>query len=278
MLWPDDGYEEDFRTSSLAQALRNDLPTVASSVPMSYYVETPTAIDARFNFISYAKSGSVLKMFQETLSVETFTKGVGRYLTKMSYKAAEPDDLFSSLQEACDEDQPGKNLNIASIMGTWVYQAGYPLITVVKNGQNLIISQNRYPTGSQIYSIPLSFATKSNPNFENKKAGLWFYNSRLILPIATFGMTDDDWIIFNIQQTGYYRIQYGPNLWSAIARGLNENKNSIHLVNRRVLQNELSIGYSTLATLDASTVLEVESYLKTEDNYLVWNDAETLLK
>ncbi|KAG5668985.1 hypothetical protein PVAND_016888 [Polypedilum vanderplanki] len=278
LLWPNDGYDEDCRIANLAIALRNDLPTSRFSVPMSYYVETPVAIDGRFSFVSYEKSGSVLKMFQEALSVETFTKGVSQYLKKMSFKAAVPDDLFSSLQEACDEDQPGNGLDIASIMKTWVYQAGYPLISLTKSGQNLTISQNRYPNASEVYSVPISFATKSNPDFENKKVGLWLHDSSITLPFNAFGMDENDWIIFNIQQTGYYRIAYDSNLWAAIARDLNENHNAIHLINRRVLQDELNIGYNTLATLHASDIFEFESYLKSENNYLVWNDAGNILR
>jgi aminopeptidase N len=278
LLWPEDGYDEDFRTSSLASALRNDLPTVSSSVPMSNYVETPSAIDGRFNYISYAKSGSVLKMFQESLSVDTFTKGVGHYLTKMSLKAAVPEDLFESMQAACDEDYPDNGLSVADIMGSWVYQAGYPIVSVARSGQNLVVSQHRYPTGAQVYSVPLSFATEASPDFGKKTAGLWLLNSSTTVPLSDLGLGTDEWIVFNVQQTGYYRMSYDSGLWASIAKGLRDDHSVFHYVNRRVLQDELNIGYSTLATLLASDVLEVQSYLEAEDRYLVWNDAGTVLR
>ena len=91
------------------------------------------------------------------------------------------------------------------------------------------------------------------------------------------GMKNDDWIIFNIQQVGYYRMSYSSELWYAIASGLRQNLNQIHAVNREVLADELIIGYYTLEELLASDVLEVLLYLRNEDSSEVWNRADQLL-
>jgi aminopeptidase N len=280
LLWPEDGHDEEFRSYRLDFALAHDLSTVSyyNSKPMSFYVESPADINERFNFISYGKAAAVLGMFQELLTVETFTRGVGKYLTKMSFKAAVPADLFSALQDAYKEDNPNGDLSIESVMSGWVYQAGFPLVSVEKSGSSIILRQTGFPTGTQKFAIPLSFATRTSPDFSRTSDVIWLLNGTMEIPQATFGISDDDWIIFNLQQTGFYRMSYDAGLWLAIAGGLRENHSAIHRLNRRYLQQELNIGYSTLNSLLASEVLEFERYLASEDDYLVWNEASTIVR
>ncbi|XP_070502297.1 aminopeptidase N-like isoform X2 [Chironomus tepperi] len=277
LLYPDDGWMESFRTGEINYSFGYDVLSRSGAVPMHHYVETPAAIDGRFNSISYTKSGVVLNMFREALSDATFTKGLTKYLNKMSLKVATPQDLFTSLQDALNEDIPENNVDIARVMSSWVYQAGYPLVSVSRNQNGvLVLTQRRYPDGNdEVYSIPLSFATKAQPNFEKKTASAWMLNKTVEIPQQSFGMSDDDWIVFNVQQTGYYRVTYSSDLWKSIAKGLLENHNQFHLVNRRVLQTELMLGYSVLKELMATDVLDVLSYLANESEYLLWTDARS---
>lgn len=279
MLYPDDGWMEDFRTGEINYSFNYDVSSREAAVPMHNYIETPEAIDARFNSISYTKSGVVLNMFREALSDSTFTKGLTKYLNKMSLKAATPQDLFASIQDALSEDFPESTANIDQIMSSWVYQAGYPLVSASRNQNGVLtLTQRRYPNGTnEVYSIPLSFATKANPNFEKKTVSDWMLAQKHEVPQESYGMNGDDWIVFNIQQTGYYRVTYSSDLWKSIAKGLLENHNQFHLVNRRVLQSELMLGYSTLKELMATDVLEVLSYLVNESEYLLWTDARPAL-
>jgi len=270
---------EDFRTGEINYSFNYDVSSRAAAVPMHNYIETPAAIDGRFNSISYSKSGVVLNMFREALIDSTFTKGLSKYLNKMSFKAATPQDLFASIQEALNEDFPESSVNIDQVMSSWVYQAGYPLLSVSRTQDGvLVFTQRRYPEGTdEIYSIPLSFATKAQPNFEKKTASKWILEQKVEISQESYGMSGDDWIVFNNQQTGYYRVTYSSDLWKSIAKGLLQNHNQFHLVNRRVLQSELMLGYSTLKELFATDVLEVLSYLVNESEYLLWTDARLAL-
>lgn len=241
---------------------------------MSTYVEEPTAIRGRFNFVSYGKAGTVLSMFLNALTPETFHKGLKYYLTDMYYKAGEPEDLFRGLQQAYDEDTIAGTLRIASVMSTWVYQAGYPLISVERSGTTFVFKQERYPSGNgELYSIPITFATTQNPNFNKKTPNLWLRDESMDMSEFSVGAWGNDWIVLNVQQSGFYRVSYSANLWMAIRDGLKVNPDVIHLTNRRVLQEELNIGIAISNRLLASTVLEFLTYLSEEENYLVWNDA-----
>ncbi|CAH1717236.1 unnamed protein product [Chironomus riparius] len=279
LLYPNDGWMESFRTGEINYSFGYDVLSRAAAVPMHNYVETPSAIDARFNSISYTKSGVVLNMFREALSDSTFTKGLTKYLNKMSFKAATPQDLFASIQDVLNEELPENNVNFDSIMSSWVYQAGYPLVSISRTQDGvLVLTQRRYPEGSnEVYSIPLSFATKAQPNFDKKTVSAWMLDQKVEVPQESYGMSGDDWIVLNVQQTGYYRVTYSSDLWKSLAKGLLENHNQFHLVNRRVLLSELMLGYSTLKELMATDVLEVLSYLVNENEYLLWTDARSAL-
>lgn len=260
--------------SVIQASLRNDVPTNAASVPMSTYVEEPAAIRGRFNWVSYGKSGTVLSMFQQALTPKVFHKGLQYYLNDMYYRAGEPEDLFRGIQRAYTEESPAGTLSIASAMGSWVYQAGYPLVSIEKSGNNFVLTQARYPTGNgEIYAIPLTHSTRASPAFERKTPTLWLRSATMTVPQSQLGVWGNDWIVLNNQQSGFYRVNYDDELWMAIRDGLRENSSAIHLTNRRVLQEELNIGVAVTNQLLASTVLEFLSYLTKEENYLVWNDA-----
>lgn len=59
-----------------------------------------------------------------------------------AYQAAEPNDLWEGLQAGINEI----NSNIipeplADIMETWSSQAGYPVVTVERNGEDITLTQ-----------------------------------------------------------------------------------------------------------------------------------------
>lgn len=274
LVFPTLGFNEDFRTAQIQMSLRNDVATNSASVPMSTYVEEPTAIRGRFNFISYGKAGTVLSMFQQALTADTFHKGLKYYLEDMYYKAAEPKDLFRGLQRAYNEDNFYGTLSISNVMSTWIFQAGYPLVSIERKGNEFVFRQERYPSGNgELYAVPITFATKQSPDFEKKTPKFWLRDFTYIIPESTIKVWGNDWIVLNIQQSGFYRVAYSQDLWLAIRDGLKENTNIIHLINRRILHEELNIGVAITNRLLASTILEFLTYMETEENYLVWNDA-----
>jgi aminopeptidase N len=116
----------DFVTSNLPRAFSSD---VGSSWSMNHYTEIPAELWSKFGAIGYQKSGCVLRMFQESLTPSTFAKGLNYYLTENYMKAATPEKLHASLQQAYDEDFPNYPLNIDILMSMWENQAGKNLIS-----------------------------------------------------------------------------------------------------------------------------------------------------
>lgn len=82
LIYPEEDYMERMQTYSVEPAFSLDF---GDTKTMNSYVESPNEVSSKFGVISYQKSGSVLRMFQEALTVQTFTKGLKYYLNAMYY-------------------------------------------------------------------------------------------------------------------------------------------------------------------------------------------------
>lgn len=87
-----------FVDETLSSALALD--GMASSHPIEVPVGHPSEIDEIFDIISYHKGSSVLRMLHNYIGDDDFKKGLNQYLTKFSYKNAETEDLWASLEAA----------------------------------------------------------------------------------------------------------------------------------------------------------------------------------
>lgn len=265
LMFPEEDYMHRMMLYSTASAFNSDQLS-RNPVPMNHYVETPADINRKFNVISYAKSGNVLRMFQEALGTATFTKGLNYYLEEMYYKAVEPADLHRALQKAYDESNPGNNLNIDEVMSTWESQSGYPLVTVTRAGNFYTLTQERFGGGNEIYTIPISYATKANPNFEKTTAEFFMASKTGQIPAPS----DGGWILLNIQQTGYYKVSYEKSNWLALIKALNKNHETIPKIHRAQIFKDYPALYK-----DYLSILELMSYLENENEKLVWEEFMT---
>lgn len=241
--------------------------------PLNRYAESPAEIRSKFTFISYFKGALVLRMFQEAFSEPTWVKGVGNYLREMQYRSASPDDLFNGLQQAYDEDYPENDLNVSSLMNTWLNFGGFPVVTVSRIDGNLILSQEGFrTTHEELFSIPINFATASNPDFDNTVADFWLETEEFeISPEnAAKTWTDEDWIILNLKDTGYYVTNYDDNIWRQISAVLISNHELIHFLNRGTLFADFHRFLTENYEIRATNYLEMMQSLPLERHPHVW--------
>lgn len=123
-------------------------------------------------------------------------------------------------------------------MEPWTTQAGYPVITinVHENRASLQVTQKRFFLNEQnredktVWTVPMSYATANdNSDFATTKARFFLppnYDEGLNVTIPD----KIDWIVFNVQQTGFYRVNYDEETWQHIADAL--QKGVIHELNR----------------------------------------------
>jgi aminopeptidase N len=264
LAFPESNHLERFQNAQNA-AFNADL-MARDAKPLNFYVQTPVDIRNKFGTISYQKGGSVLRMFQEALTVPTFTKGLSNYLKTMYFSVATPRDLHAALQLAFDDDFPGNGINLDEVMTTWEEQAGYPIVTVEKSGSRFIIRQKRYGGGNEIYTIPLSYATTSQADFETKRPKLWMKQASAEV------QSSDSWMIVNIQAVSYYRIGYHSSVWEGLINQLHTNREVISPFHRVQLFKDMLMGLNE-ETTEVANGLKLLSYLDRETTANVWDQA-----
>lgn len=122
----------------------------------------------------------------------------------------------------------------------WTEQSGYPvvMVKVAKDRQSAILKQRRFllnsETDSTLWTIPMNYA-KSGDDFMNTAPSIYFRGEEI--KITSLDATDR-WIVFNVQQTGYYRVMYDEDSWNLIKAALRrENHDNIHYINRAQVRN-----------------------------------------
>ncbi|KAL7036929.1 hypothetical protein ACKWTF_009001 [Chironomus riparius] len=210
-------------------------------------------------------------MFMEVMTAPVFFKGLNYYLNENYMKAATPDELHISLQKAYNEEFLGNLLQIGELMSTWENQVGYPLLTVNVSGSNLVFSQRRYPESfGEIYSVPITFATKTNSNFSIRTPKIWLTGPTLGFTTEQTGYSEGDWIVVNIDQVGYYRVDYDTGLWRANIKQLNADHKVINPLNRALLLDEFYLAWTQFDRVNAADALKILSYFDKEDENLAW--------
>jgi len=111
--------------------------------------------------------------------------------------------------------------------------------------------------------------TSTEADFNQTKAKSWLNceNNNLTLPLAK----DNEWVIYNMQMAGIFRVSYDTRNWMGIISMLNDpNKyKTIHKLNRVQLIDD-SFSFSQNGDLDYEITFQLLKYLKHENEYTPW--------
>jgi puromycin-sensitive aminopeptidase len=130
-----------------------EVDALASTRSIEYPVHSPDDANGMFDTLTYLKGGAILRMLEQYVGADRFRDGIRRYLRKHAYGNTETHDLWDALEEATGEP-------VRRIMDTWIWQGGYPLISVtVADDGTLRFSQRRYapsrPDDDTKWAVPL---------------------------------------------------------------------------------------------------------------------------
>ena len=178
---------------------------LSSTRPVEYEVRSPADADGMFDVLTYQKGGALLRMLEQYLGEERFRDGIRQYLAKHSYGSTETSDLWDALEAATGEP-------VRRIMDTWIWQGGYPLVTVrpTDDGQHLALTQRRFlfdgdDDGSR-WAIPV---------IVRQRLGDVTKEDRLLLDgdEATVAALDPSAVVVvNAGSHGFYRVAYEGEL------------------------------------------------------------------
>lgn len=225
---------------------------------------------------NFSTAGSVLRMMQVAFGVETWTSGIKNYLVSNELKSANSDQLYVGLQTAIDET--ASQINVKEIMQTWETQSGYPVIHVshAEDG-SLNFEQKRFfytnETSDNLWIVPINFVTAKDPKFNETSPDFWLPASKDKHNEKSSSSKEwgaDDWVVVNVQESGYYRVNYDEKLWNLLIKQLNSDKHDlIHVLNRAQLVDD-SLNLARAGKINYEIPFGILKYLESETDYVPW--------
>ena len=265
------------------------LDALQSSHPISIEVGHPDEISEIFDKISYGKGATIIRMMDHFLTTNVFKQGLTNYLNGKAYQSAEQNDLWNALTKQAHKDKVlDRGVTIKEIMDTWTLQSGFPIVTVTRNYKNgsVTLMQERFllrngtmtttSVTEPLWWIPITYTTERQLDFNTTKPSQWMKAVKS-MTLSNLNLSPSEWVLFNIQETGYYRVNYDRLNWQMIINQLNkESFRNISTINRAQLIDD-ALNLARAGKLDYTTALDVTSYLAHETEYLPWKAAFTAM-
>jgi len=224
---------------------------VEATRPIEFPVESPEEANEMFDNLTYIKGSSVLRMLEQFLGEETFRKGVSQYLKDHAYGNTETSDLWAALEAA--SDQP-----VGEVMDTWIFQSGFPKLTVDGEPGEYTISQEQFrylEPGDHRWHVPVLLRSADG-------------DQRVLLSEESATVEAGDDLVVNAGGNGFYRVQYSPELRAS----MREKVGSLETAERHGVVSDLWADVLKGGS-EASDFLALVGQLGDEEEVEVWQAA-----
>jgi puromycin-sensitive aminopeptidase len=139
-----DAYRPDWKrwtTFSLERSVAFETDALASTRSVEFPVEAPADCDGMFDVLTYQKGGALLRMLEQYIGEREFRNGVSHYLRMHTFGNTETSDLWDAIEEANPETP------VRRLMDSWIWQPGFPMLSVKLVGTEVVIAQQRFAYG-----------------------------------------------------------------------------------------------------------------------------------
>ncbi len=188
---------------SASRAASQQTDALAATRPIEIEVASPEEANAMFDVLTYEKGSSVLRMLEQYLGEEAFRAGITRYLKGHAYGNTETTDLWAALEAESGEP-------VGEIMDTWIFQGGYPRISVTRSGDDIVLTQEQFRllgSGDGSWKVPVLYRTPQG-------------SGKVLVGEAPVVIANAGSIVVNAGGEGFYRVAYDAELWPTILDGL----------------------------------------------------------
>ncbi|XP_024080398.1 aminopeptidase Ey-like [Cimex lectularius] len=223
----------------------------------------------------YLKGAAILHMVRKIIMTDDmFKEGLQKFLMDNQFDSVTEKELWEAMQAKMNETEIPEGESLETLMYAWTHNRGFPLLNVYRHTDNgsIAIKQEAFYLFEKDASyksylwIPLTYTTSKEKNFENVHLKEWLRPTSDLQPLAVT-ITEDDWIILNLQNAGYYKINYDQRTWQLItAHLMSDRMEEIHPLNRGQIIND-AFQLAKAGLLNYSVVLNLSRYLKNELHY-----------
>jgi puromycin-sensitive aminopeptidase len=151
---------ERFSSFARAFSVAKEVDSLRSTRPIEYPVASPDDTSGMFDVLTYQKGAAILRMLERYLGGERFRDGIRLYLKRHQFANTETHDLWDAIEHATGEP-------VRRIMDHWIWQGGYPLLTVSAEDGAARISQTRFladgGSDTATWDVPLRVRELAGP-------------------------------------------------------------------------------------------------------------------
>uniref|UniRef100_A0A673I978 Aminopeptidase n=1 Tax=Sinocyclocheilus rhinocerous TaxID=307959 RepID=A0A673I978_9TELE len=255
------------------------IDALASSHPLSFKeeeIQRPEQINEVFDTISYSKGASVLRMLSDFLTETVFTQGLQTYLDNFKFSNTVYTDLWHHLQLAVNGTGTGTSLpkSVQEIMDRWVLQMGFPVVTInTTTGQitqeHFLLDPESKPDRPSEFNyewfVPISWTKK-------EVAQPLYWLLKKTDQSNDMKISVDEWVLANINVTGYYRVNYDNDNWQRLLNVLQNSRQSIPVINRAQLIDD-AFNLAKAGIIETTLALRTTLFLNSETEYMPWEAA-----
>ncbi|TKS74008.1 Aminopeptidase N [Collichthys lucidus] len=230
---------------------------LTSSHPLSSKEDSiilPDQITEQFDAISYSKS----------------------YLNYFAYSNTVGNDLWDHLQMAVKANNVSLPRPVYVIMNHWVLQMGFPVVTIdTVRGE---VSQKHFlldPQSNVTVESPYNYEWLIPVRWMKSgvvQSGIWWLMELEAENLDMRVHHSADWVLANINVTGYYRVNYDLGNWERLLIQLNSEHKIIPLINRAQLVDD-AFNLARAQEVTTTLALRTTSYLSMETEYMPWQSA-----
>lgn len=225
----------------------------SSSHPISFKVRTKSDIRRVFDPISYSKGALIINMMRGFLGEDTFKAGLQNYLKTFEYGNAVQDDLWNAMtSNARSRKVLDESYSVKEIMDSWTSDsAGFPVVTVTRNGSDVILTQQRYylphtnESDTTKWFIPISYASSRRP-VGSEIPEHWMTNKDEELTILDVA-NKSEWFQVNVNRTGYYRVNYDNLSWKNL---MQNSRNFSDITRAQLIDDSFALARANLTGYD----------------------------
>ncbi|XP_012231866.2 aminopeptidase N-like [Linepithema humile] len=233
------------------------------------------------NFLSfrkyryYIKTCIIWRMLYHILSDDVFWTSINTHINIQHNQtnATDTDNLsnivsFSNTVESVlDAMNRTRNFNIENVVNMWLREGYHPILYVTRNySTNLVSISYNYKDTIRRYKIYVKLTRKSL-NFVTQH----FWLSALSPHYYMLDEPDNnDFIVVNLQQVGYYRVNYNMDYWQKLADYLYfVNYTVIHVLTRAQIIDD-AFYFLTHGQLNFTMFWNITSFLLKDTDYVAW--------
>uniref|UniRef100_A0A182SZ77 Aminopeptidase n=1 Tax=Anopheles maculatus TaxID=74869 RepID=A0A182SZ77_9DIPT len=275
MAYPERQYSDLFNVQVLQRVLITDADE--STRPMTFSRgATFNAILSLFDNVAYSKAGSVLQMFRLLLSDSIWRQILTLYLERNEFGAVSTDEFVAAMAEVTDGlDLLPDNVDAESFVKSWVEQAGYPVLDFRRTDRGeILLSQDRFYSNKivnndqTVWLIPYTIMEQGDSP-QGPFEWRWLTTKATRVPSTT---PADEWILANVNQAGFFRVNYDTANWNLLIRALTEETETIPTLSRAQLVDD-AFHLARVNRIDLLTTLELMTYIRQEREYPPWEAA-----